>query len=265
MRFWMRIGGVAIVVIAAAVFISTNLRSIQGSSGNHKAMTAAAPNASAYHPPTLFSVISKQHKLTFMAVGGSTAQGYDDPKLDGYLKRALSSVSQTLKVPVTFVNKAKSGKIPSMLAPEFDPLVHQIKPNVVMISWGLLNSIAKKVPQSMFQRVIESEIKMSLRDGADVWVITPPVTPATYVGHDVKVEPEFINLELAAVKAVNNPNVHFFNLNSAMKTYLQDHHLSYKPLESNNWHMNGAGHELAGKILANHILQNEKELGLSSL
>lgn len=264
MSIWLKIWGVFALIVAIAVIIF-NILGMKGILSHNSAMSLTTSKTSAMPTPTsLFNVIQKQHKLIFMAVGGSTARGYDDPKLDGYLKRALKSVSTSLNVSITFVNKAKSGMIPSVLAPEYDPLVHQIKPNVVILGWGILNSIAKKVPQSMVKRVIQSEIKITLKDGADVWVVTPPVTPATFVGHDVTVEPEFINLELAAVRAVNNPHVHFFNLNNDMKTYLKNHRLSYKPLESNNWHMNGSGHELAGEILANAIMQNAKSLGLLS-
>ncbi|MHB1684332.1 MAG: SGNH/GDSL hydrolase family protein [Bacilli bacterium] len=210
------------------------------------------------------SAVSKQHKLTVMAVGGSSAQGYDAPKLDGYLTRALSTVSSTLNIPISFVNKAKSGEIPTMLAPQYDPLLYAVKPNVVIISWGLLNTIARKVPEDMFQRAIQSEVSMAIKFGADVWIVTPPVTPATYVGHDVELERVYAYREILGARAVHSTHVHVFELLNAMKTYLRDHHQSYKPYASNNWHMNQAGHVLAGHILADAILRRAKSIGLTS-
>lgn len=206
--------------------------------------------------------IHKNHNLKVMAVGGSSAQGYDDPTLDGYLTRALQTVSTTLHIPVTFVNKAKSGEIPTMLAPQYDPMLHKVKPNIVIISWGLLNSIARKVPEGMFQRVITSEVSMAVKSGAAVWIVTPPVTPATYVGHDVTLERQYAYREILGARAVHNPNVHVFTLLSDMKTYLRAHQESYKPYASNNWHMNRAGHILAGHILADAILRRAKSIGL---
>lgn len=210
------------------------------------------------------SATSKHHKLTVMAVGGSSAQGYDAPRLDGYLTRALHAVSTTLHIPISFVNKAKSGAIPTMLAPHYDPLLYAVKPNIVIISWGLLNSISRNVPEDMFQRAIQSEVSMATKFGADVWIVTPPVTPATYVGHDVKLERVFAYREILGARAVHSPHVHVFDLLNAMKIYLREHHQSYKPYASNNWHMNQAGHVLAGHILADAILRRAKSIDLTS-
>ncbi len=208
------------------------------------------------------NTVNKQHPFTIMAVGGSSAQGYDDPNLNGYLARALRRVSTALNMPITFINKAKSGEIPTMLAPYYDPLLHTIAPNVVILAWGLLNSIARKVPEAMFQRTIQSEVTMALHEGADVWIVTPPVTTATYVGHDVQLEAAYIKREIAGAQAVHSTHVYVLDLTNAMKTYLVDHHESYKTLQSNNWHMNQAGHVLAGQILAKAILRRAKSLGL---
>ena len=112
--------------------------------------------------------------------------------------------------------------------------------------------------------VHHSEVSMAIKYGADVWIVTPPVTPATYVGHDVKPEKKFIHLEILGARAVHSKHVHVFNLLNAMKSYLKDHHQTYKPYASNNWHMNRAGHILAGHILANAILRRAKSMGLTS-
>lgn len=199
-----------------------------------------------------------------MAVGGSSAQGYYDPHLDGYLARALKAVSSTLDVPIRFVNKAKSGDIPTMFAPNYDPMLHRVRPNIVIISWGLLNSIERKVPEKMFQTTIQSEVTMALSEGADVWIVTPLVTEATYVGPEAMLEPKYVQLEIAGALAVHSSHVHIFNLLDTMQQYLTQHHMSYKPYVYNPWHLNSAGHVLAGRILANMILKQAKSVGLIS-
>ncbi len=266
MRLWTRIYGAATVCCAVALSFSPNIQASKWTDAAKPAISNIVPKRG--HPlvtaASTKSAVSKQRKLTVMAVGGSSAQGYDAPKLDGYLTRALSTVSTTLNIPISFVNKAKSGDIPTMLAPQYDPLLHTVKPNVVIISWGLLNSIARRVPEGMFQRVIQSEVSMAVKFGADVWIVTPPVTPATYVGHDVKLERVYAYREILGARAVHSTHVHVFDLLNAMKTYLRDHHQSYKPYASNNWHMNKAGHVLAGQILADAILRRAKSIGLTS-
>ncbi len=260
MRVWTRIIGIAAIIFAVLLIFAPNGRFKKWTDGTRIAIENVLRGNK--HPVT--SPYNKQHPLRVMAVGGSSAQGYDDPQLDGYLARALRLVSSRLGFPITFVNKAHSGNTPTMYAPDYDPTIHQVRPDVVIISWGLLNSISRKTPTNMFQRVITSEVKMAVKYGAQVWVVTPPVTPATYVGHDVKLEQQFVNLEINGANAVHDQRVHVFNLLASMKQYLAAHHLSYKPYESNNWHMNRAGHILAGKILGEAITKDASSLGLIS-
>lgn len=266
MRLWTRITGVAVTVVyfIATVIFTPSIQPSTGSAPTEAALSLVFHKGD--HYPTVHSAmrntVNKLQQFTVMAVGGSSAQGYNDPKLDGYLTRALRSISTTLNMPIAFINKAKSGEIPTMLAPQYDPLLHTISPNIVIIAWGLLNSIARKVPETMFQRTIQSEVAMAIKAGADVWIVTPPVTTATYVGHDVKLEVEYIHREITGARAVHSTHVHVFDLTNAMKAYLVDHHESYKPYQSNNWHMNQAGHVLAGMILADAILRRAKTIGL---
>lgn len=208
--------------------------------------------------------VRTQKPLTVLAVGGSSAQGYDDPKLDGYLSRALTTVSKELKRPISFVNKAKSGNIPAKVASQYEPLLQSVQPDVVIISWGLLNDISKKTPPDTFRSSIQAEVSMAIQHGADVWIVTPPATPATYVGHDVELEPQYANMEISAARAVQSAHVHVLDLLNDMKYYLKERHLSYKSYAQNNWHLNQAGHVLAGQILAKSILSRTKLLGLTN-
>ncbi len=261
MRVWSALGA---LVLVCGLVVSV----IEETSPNPGIRRAFADVFGNKHPassPAALKTRDSHGKGTVvMAVGGSSAQGYDDPHLDGYLSRALASVSSQLNIPIRFANEAKSGDIPTMFAPQFDPLVVKVHPNIVILGWGLLNSIAQKVPESMFSRVIRAETIMALRAGASVWVVTPPATLATYVGPEVPLEPKYVNLEMAAAKSVHSPKVHVFNLFQAMKDYLTSHHLAYQPFVANKWHLNQKGHILAGKILANLILSSKNKGGIPS-
>ncbi|KYP81343.1 hypothetical protein AYW79_01425 [Ferroacidibacillus organovorans] len=258
--------GAGAVVCSAALIVTLISHVSRGATTSSNPTGQSVRHARETSPSTTSAFTkgksTSSQTLTVMAIGGSSAQGYDAPKLDGYLTRAMQTVSSKLNLHINFVNKAVSGGIPTMLAPQYDPLLYQVKPNVVLIAWGLLNDIARKTPQAMFERVIKDEVSMAVAYGADVWIVTPPVTPATYVGHDVKLEQVYTNLEVAGAREVHSSHVHVFDLLSAMKSYLKVHHLSYKPYASNNWHMNLAGHILAGQILANEILTKSKAIGL---
>lgn len=260
MRVWSALGSLILVcgLVVGGFATSPNTRigrAIAGVFGNKNSSSSSA---------ALKTVFAHGKEVTVMAVGGSSAQGYDDPHLNGYLSRALASVSSELKIPIRFANEAKSGDIPTMFAPRFDPLVVKVHPKIVILGWGLLNSIAQKVPESMFSRVIRDETIMALKAGASVWVVTPPATLATYVGPEVPLEPKYVNLEMSAATSVHSPNVHVFNLFQAMKGYLGAHHLPYKPYIANKWHLNQTGHILAGRILATLILSSQNKGGLTS-
>ncbi|MCL6442862.1 MAG: SGNH/GDSL hydrolase family protein [Alicyclobacillus sp.] len=261
---WKWLMGAAAVCALAALVSAIDIR-MRVSTATTDAAPAAASAKSGAEPPTSAAVaLEKRHELKIVAFGGSSAQGYDDPKLYGYLPRALDQVSSALHISIQFINKAKSGETAPMAMPTYDPTLHQLKPDVVILSWGILNEVSKKTPESMWQQVIRKEVSLALKEGADVWVVTPPATPATYVGHDVEPEQQFAQLEASAALSVNSNRVHVFDLMDDMKAYFASHHLSYKPYESNNWHMNHAGHVLAGHILGNDILAQAQALGLTS-
>ncbi|MCL6445954.1 MAG: SGNH/GDSL hydrolase family protein [Alicyclobacillus sp.] len=267
MRLWIWIGGAAAAccaAVAALVFIPH----ANGFKLTDELRTAVPKilrdrSASAPTAPITKRTFTQSNPLHVMAIGGSSAQGYDDVKGEGYLKRALDQVSTTLNIPIAFDNEAKSGDIPVKLAPRFASLLQQDKPDVVIISWGLLNDIAHKTKEDVFQKDVQNEVYMATQAGADVWIVTPTVTPATYVGHDVKLEPEYASREIMGARAVHSPNVHVFDLLNAMKKYLKAHHESYEPLSANNWHLNKAGHILAGQILAEAIINRAPSLGLT--
>lgn len=202
--------------------------------------------------------------LTVLAIGGSVARGWNDKSDGGYLARALSSVSSVLQISITLENKSVGGFKPADLANQFPKLLRAAHPDVVMVSWGLLNDISGKTPLNVLQEEIRSEVALAAKSGAQVWVITPPVTPSTYVGPDKILEEQYARAEILGARAVGDTeHVHVFDLLNGMKRYLKAHHESYVPYSSNGWHPNTAGHILAGQLLATAILNRASALGLT--
>lgn len=192
--------------------------------------------------------------LKVMAVGGSVAVGWNDATKEGYLGRAMQQVGATLRIHVDFLNKSTGGFTPTRLGTTYARYLQQIQPQVVIISWGLLDDIADKISEAQFMSEIEYEVALAAKQNCEVWIVTPPVTTATYVGKDAAREPTYAADEITAARDVKGAKVVVFDLLDEMKRYLKNHHLSYQPLESNAWHPNTQGHQLAGELLAESII-----------
>ncbi len=189
-----------------------------------------------------------------MAIGGSVAYGWVDPHGGGYLKRAFVTLSQRAKRNYIFNNKAIIGANSTQLnitlyKGRYTSWLDTIKPQVVVISWGLLNDCYPKTPFATFDSTIHHEIAKALRHQAVVLLVTPPVTKASYTQY-LTLEPKYVNSEVYVADSFNSPNVVVFDVFNQMKAYLTQHHLSYAPFEYGGWHPNAAGHKLAGSLLA---------------
>lgn len=189
-----------------------------------------------------------------MAIGGSVAYGWVDPHGGGYLKRAFVTFSQETKRNYIFDNKAIIGANSTQLnitlyKGRYTNWLNTVKPQVVVISWGLLNDCYPKTPFPTFEATIHHEIAKALRHKAVVLLVTPPVTKASYTQY-LTLEPEYVNSEVYVADSFNSPNVVVFDVFNQMKAYLAEHNLSYAPFEFGGWHPNAAGHALAGSLLA---------------
>ncbi len=194
---------------------------------------------------------------TVMAIGGSVAYGWVDPHGGGYLKRAFATLSQKAKRNYVFDNKAIIGANSTQLnitlyKGRYTGWLNTVKPQVVVISWGLLNDCYPKTPFATFDATIHHEIAAALRQKAVVLMVTPPVTKASYTQY-LTLEPKYVNSEVYVADSFNSPNVVVFDVFNQMKAYLAEHHLSYVPYEFGGWHPNAKGHELAGSLLEQDI------------
>lgn len=191
-----------------------------------------------------------------MAVGGSMAHGWKDPNNDGYLKRAFQALNNSTNTKYVYDDRTQPGGSPTWAEKnnKFQTWLTQDKPQIVVISWGLLNDVFAKTPMDEFSDAIHDEIQESLAAGAVVVFVTSPVTKATATYNHGPVE-RFIHTEEAEAASFNSPNVYFIELNQDMANYLTAHGQTWQNYYGDSWHPDSAGHELAGELLFDEWIQ----------
>lgn len=200
------------------------------------------------------SVIQKRSSARVMAIGGSAAHGWDDAKgFGGYLARTFVSLSSDTKTPFHFTNESVEGKGPTYYVSRMDGLLKKDKPDMVVISFGLLNDLYDKTPQSTLNSAVKQEIEDALAAHATVVIVTPPITGASYVEFK-NTEWGAIEQEIKTAESLKNPNVHIIDLFTPMKKYLAVHKQTWQMYAADGWHPNEAGHKLAATILTHEFL-----------
>ncbi|GMA58293.1 hypothetical protein GCM10025858_27960 [Alicyclobacillus sacchari] len=132
--------------------------------GAYRAHTVGASLTTA--PQTLQTV-------RVMAIGGSIAHGWDDtPSLGGYLARTFRSLSRN-RTTYVFTNESSEGKGPSYYVTRMNELLTKDKPNLVVISFGMLNDLFDHHPMSKMNQDVVEEVRDALAHNAQVVLITP--------------------------------------------------------------------------------------------
>jgi acyl-CoA thioesterase-1 len=187
---------------------------------------------------------------TVMTVGSSIAAGWGDlPGMGGYLVRGFASFSTDTGVTYEVVSRAIPGQTAVEAVPRFERWLREIKPNIVVISWGGMDDAVAHTPVPVFQRDVEQEIDESLAANAVVFIVTPPVTPAGYLGGYNGLPYLYFAAEMRAAQLAHSPNVYAFDVFNQMMAYMIQHHQSYTKYMADGWHPNSLGHELAGRLL----------------
>ncbi len=195
--------------------------------------------------------------------GGSMAYGWKDPRNISYLQRAFESRSKTTSVQYKYINHAIPGFTAEWLNQrypgKFEAWLKADHPQIVILSWGLENDMSSVHKDSLpiFSKQIREEVSMALAHHAVVLIITPPVTKLLATKDRSKVL-SYIHTEFEVGKSFHSPNVLTIRLFHQFKTYMWDHHQTYKPYFGNAWHPNRAGHKLGGILLAADL---EKRFG----
>lgn len=208
------------------------------------ASAAPAYAASPAHPTPRRTDRAAQRVLI---VGSSVADGWVDP-MGGYLRRAFRAFSNYTGVPFDVVSSAVPGASSVQQAPAYPGWLEKVHPSIVVISWGALDDAHDKTPLDVFGAEVQNEIRLAQQIGAAVFVVTPPVTKASYTTFRI-LEPLYLDKEMEVAQDFHNPYIWVFNVFLQMKEYLAEHHQTYVPYMANGWHPNSRGHALAGRLL----------------
>ncbi|KUO96223.1 SGNH/GDSL hydrolase family protein [Ferroacidibacillus organovorans] len=191
--------------------------------------------------------------IRIMAIGSSVAKGWDDKTGGGYLARGVSGYAKGVHHALPFINHAVEGETAEAALPLLPTWIKAVHPNVLLISWGMLDDATANTPLSVFSQTIRKEINLAIANHEAVWVVTPPVTPASYTVNRVS-EAQYVNAEIAVARSYPAREVSVFDVFNQMKAYIAKHHQNYQMYAADAWHPNTAGHILAGKLLAHDLL-----------
>lgn len=197
---------------------------------------------------SLQQALNRKPPVNVMLVGSSVAEGWDDPSGGGYLKRAFSALGQYQQVNYHLESVAKAGDTVVKVAKKYPQWLKTQKPQVVVLSWGVLDDLSQNTNPAAYKAGIKKEIEQAIAVHAQVFIVTPPVTRASYTQFQTQ-EAQYVNIELQVAKAFAHKDVNVFDVYNQMKAYLTDHHQTYKPYMADGWHPNTKGHELAGQLL----------------
>lgn len=191
-----------------------------------------------------------------LVVGGSSAQGYYDPGMNSYIRRAFNLYSGASQTTYDVLNHAFYGGEAVKVSPAtYASWLAQDRPQVTVISWGMLNDMHARTPLYAFDMAIRNEIEQSLASRSAVLMVTPPPVEASSNPRHLFAFQRYIDAEQNVAASFHNPNVYWFNLNTDMLDYMQAHHISVASLCANSWHPNQAGHTLGGQIFEEELAQ----------
>lgn len=197
---------------------------------------------------------AKHQTVRVMTVGSSVARGWDDPIGGGYLARAFRSFTALGGAYYKVYDRAQPGAGVRKIVSQYPLWLKSVKPQIVVISWGALDNLHNKTPISVFRQQIHWEIQSALAAHAVVFIVTPPITKASYTEYPTQ-EPFVLDNEMNVAKNFNSKNVYVFDVFDQMKAYLVAHHQTYVPYMADGWHPNAKGHALAGQILYMDMLR----------
>lgn len=242
-RFW----SMSVSFLASIAGVAFTTASVQ-------AATNSAPN-----PTTAPSQIrtSAIPEVRVMTIGGSVAHGWNDPRKNGYLHRAFVTLTHQFGVAYTVYDRTIPGANAVQLQDtlykgSYEKWLRTIHPNIVVLSWGLLNDCLPKTPLAEFDKYVGQEIKEALAAHAMVFMVTPPVTRASYTQYLTQ-QQMYVNAEIQLAASFHNPHLYTFDIFDQMKQYLINTNQTYVRYSADGWHPNSAGHRLAARMLVTDI------------
>ncbi len=213
--------------------------------------TAWAKQAIRVGDPLSFS---KSTPEKILLLGSSVADGWKDTVGGGYLMRTLRYLQHRDHTTFDVINRTVPGQGALKLSGQIPGWIQEAHPSIVVIAWGGLDDAYAHTPMPIFRALIAQEIQLSIAMNAKVFVITPPISKASYTQFLVQ-QPQYLDAEMQVARQMKNPNVYVFDVFDQMKRVLQRHHETYVPFMADGWHPNTRGHALAARLLIHDINQ----------
>lgn len=202
--------------------------------------------------------------IRVMTIGSSVAAGWGDPNGGGYLSIAFHDLSHMTNKNYQIISWAIPGITTVQVAPHYAHWLHFVHPQVVVISWGGLDDAANHTPLSTFANNVHTEIALALAEGAQVDIVTPPVTEQVYLDGTKGLPYQYFLAEMREAQSFDSPRVHVYNIYNQMVAYIKAHHQTLQPYIDNSWHPNLLGHELGGALLFGDMTDHAETLTRSS-
>jgi acyl-CoA thioesterase I len=193
--------------------------------------------------------VSADNAETVLILGSSIAAGWrDELGGGGFLERAFHAISAVGNTRYNIVNKSIPGEGVTHIVDKYPTWIKNRHPDIVVLAWGGLDDAHDKTPISEFRAQLQAQIQAALDNHAVVFVVTPPVSKASYTQYSTE-QPNLLNNEMEVAKSFHNPNVYIFDVFDQMKAYLEQHNETYVPYMADGWHPNALGHILAAQLL----------------
>lgn len=201
--------------------------------------------------------------IRVLTIGSSVAAGWGDPNGGGYLARAFRKLSVSQSDHYQIISWAVPGITSTQIAPHYPHWLAFVHPQIVVISWGGLDDAANHTPLATFSSEIHQEISLALQAGAQVAVVTPPVTQAVYLDGKQGLPYQYFKAEMQVARSFASPHVFIDDVYDQMVQYMAVHHDSIQPYVDNSWHPNALGHRLGGQLLFSDLTHQVNRLGQS--
>lgn len=193
----------------------------------------------------------KQEKV--MVIGGSAAHGWTDPNNNSYIRRAFQSLTDTTNTQYVYIDKTTiGGESAKLSSTTYSSWLQKDSPQVVVISWGLLDDVSNHTPLSTFEKTVRDEVSLALKAKVVVVFVSPEIVEATV---DNKAFTDYLKAEYSTAQSFHSRNVYWCNLYDDSLVYIQAHGQSLADYAGGTWHPNEAGHELGGELLYNELIQ----------
>lgn len=203
---------------------------------------------------SLMASPSREQNSTVLIVGASSARGWKDADNNGYLDRAFADLATPHGTDYHVINEAIPGAKIAQVKRQYREWIQRYYPDVVVISWGMLNDLHAHTPLKQFLADVQTEIEIARANDAAVIVVTPPVSEASYADY-ASSQSQFSDAVVQLVTKMHTHQVVAIDLFSNMKAYLQTHNIDIRLLSADGWHLNTAGHTLAGHILFDDLVR----------